>query len=60
VITQFFARKQNTHEVKIILHTRSGKQVSKQIFNLVPGDPAMLLLGILGNATRHSLHGKSR
>jgi hypothetical protein len=57
VITQFSAEKYNTNEVKVILHTRSGKQFLRLIFNFVPSDLAMLLFGMLGDAKRS--HGKS-
>jgi hypothetical protein len=36
----------------------SGKYVSRLIFNFVPDDLAMLLLGMLGDATRQIPHGK--
>jgi hypothetical protein len=35
------------------------KYISRLIFNFAPGDQAVRLLGLLGEATRQSSHGKS-
>jgi hypothetical protein len=41
-----------------MVYTKSCKQVLRLIFNFVLSDEAMLLLGMLGDATRQSSLGK--